>query len=102
MTCVYPNGPATPTFRARVIDKDGGYNEYTTAVTVNNVAPTLAFSGSNPTSVTPGSTKTYNFTVTDPGTTDTETVSGMSCGTGGTYVANSLSALSGSGASVVV
>src|SRR5439155_773088 len=29
------------TVRARIIDKDGGFSEYTTAVTVNNVAPTV-------------------------------------------------------------
>ena len=33
------DGPATRTVRARIIDKDGGFTEYTTTITVNNVAP---------------------------------------------------------------
>ncbi len=40
-TCTYPDGPATKTVRARIIDEDGGYTEYTTTVTVNNVAPSV-------------------------------------------------------------
>src|SRR5262249_22813510 len=35
------DGPATRTVHARVIDKDGGFTDYTTAITVNNVAPVI-------------------------------------------------------------
>ena len=40
-TCTFADGPATRTVKARIIDKDGGYTEYTTDVTVNNAAPTV-------------------------------------------------------------
>ncbi len=40
-SCTYPDGPSTHTVRARIIDKDDGFTEYTTDVTVNNVAPTV-------------------------------------------------------------
>jgi hypothetical protein len=42
-TCTYDDGPSSRTARARIIDKDGGFTEYTTTVTVNNVAPTATF-----------------------------------------------------------
>src|SRR5947207_2883480 len=32
---------STHTVKARIIDKDGGFSEYTTAVTVNNVVPSV-------------------------------------------------------------
>ena len=35
------DGPATHTVRARVLDKDGGFTDYTTDISVVNVAPTL-------------------------------------------------------------
>ncbi|HTX91270.1 MAG TPA: lamin tail domain-containing protein [Anaerolineales bacterium] len=41
--CLFDDGPATQTVRGRVIDKDDGYTEYTTVVTVTNVAPTATF-----------------------------------------------------------
>jgi hypothetical protein len=90
VTCVYPNGPATATFRARVIDKDGGFTEVTQPVTVNNVAPTLTFSASNPTNPGAGSTQTYAFTVSDPGNDAINAIVQTSCGTLGTVVSGSL------------
>src|SRR5205807_3317999 len=33
------------TIKARIIDKDGGHTDYTTIITVNNVAPTASLSG---------------------------------------------------------
>ena len=36
----FPDGPSTQTVWGRVIDKDGGFTDYQTAVTVVNVAPT--------------------------------------------------------------
>ena len=38
------DGPATRTVRGRIADDDGGFTDYTTAITVNNVAPTATFS----------------------------------------------------------
>src|SRR5262249_26737165 len=37
------DGPGTRTVRARIIDKDGGFTDYTTAITITNVAPTATF-----------------------------------------------------------
>jgi hypothetical protein len=60
----------TPSVRARIIDKDGGYTEYETAVTVNNVAPTATLS--NGASVAEGSPVTVSFSnPQDPSTADT-------------------------------
>ncbi|MCA9926806.1 MAG: Ig-like domain repeat protein, partial [Anaerolineales bacterium] len=39
------DGPGTRTVRARILDKDGGYTDYTTSITINNVAPTASISG---------------------------------------------------------
>src|SRR5439155_26838 len=39
-SCAYAEGPSTHTVRPGIIDKDGGYTEYSTVVAVNNVAPT--------------------------------------------------------------
>jgi hypothetical protein len=43
MNCTFGDN-GTFTVRARIIDKDDGYTEYTTTVTVDNVAPTNTFS----------------------------------------------------------
>src|SRR2546429_7224216 len=47
-TCSYDDGPSDHTVKARIIDKDGGFSQYTTPVHVNNVAPTANPSASNP------------------------------------------------------
>lgn len=39
------DGPGTRTVRGRILDKDGGYTDTTTAITINNVAPTVSISG---------------------------------------------------------
>jgi hypothetical protein len=57
-------------------------------VTVNNVAPTVHLSGA--TSADEGQTKTYTYTVSDPGTDPNPTIS-EECGTYGSY-ANTLAA----------
>src|SRR5207237_6893403 len=60
----------SPTVRARIIDKDGCFNEYQTTVTVNNVAPTAAFNA--PSSVTEGSPIGLSLTSPfDPSSADT-------------------------------
>src|SRR5207249_1920660 len=35
--CTYDDGPTTHTVRARILDKDGGYTEYTTVVSAHNL-----------------------------------------------------------------
>ena len=57
------DGPATRTVKGRIIDKDGGFTDYTTTITVNNVAPSLAITNS-----TASSTAYYtNWTAANPG-----------------------------------
>ena len=61
--------PRTPC-AARIIDKDGGFSEYTTDVTVNNVAPTATLGNNGP--VNEGSSATVSFTSpSDPSSADT-------------------------------
>jgi hypothetical protein len=50
--CVFNDGPSIHSVRARIIDKDDGYNEYTTSVTVN-AARTLYLHGSGGTANPP-------------------------------------------------
>src|SRR5947208_4635025 len=45
--CTYDDN-GTYTVRARIIDKDGGYTEYTTSVSATNVAPTATLSNNGP------------------------------------------------------
>jgi hypothetical protein len=39
--CIFDDGPSSHTVRARIFDKDGGFSEYMSTVTVNNVSPVL-------------------------------------------------------------
>jgi CSLREA domain-containing protein len=70
----------------RVTDGDGGEDTDSTTVDVNNVAPTVTLSGL--TTANEGDTKTYTFTVTDPGTSDTQTIT-AGCGANGEKVTGS-------------
>jgi hypothetical protein len=69
-TCTFTDN-GSYTVRARIIDKDGGFTEYTTAVVVNNVPPVLtAVTGpSAPVQVNTAVTVTATFT--DAGSADT-------------------------------
>ncbi|MBI3258396.1 MAG: hypothetical protein HYZ54_02780, partial [Ignavibacteriae bacterium] len=53
------DGPATRTVHGRIIDKDGGFTDYTTLVAVNNVAPTASLSNNGP--VSESGTATVSF-----------------------------------------
>ena len=67
VTHTFTDGPATRTISSTVTDEDGTVNATNTlAVTVNNVAPTLAVSGAA--SVNEGALYTLNLSATDPGT----------------------------------
>jgi len=79
--CSFPAGPAESLVKVSATDGDGGSASDTKTVTIANVAPTVELSG--PTAADEGSTKTYTYSVTDPG--DTPTVS-LDCGSAGTYV----------------
>ena len=68
-SCTF-NDNGSNTVKARVIDKDGGYNEYTTSVVVNNVAPTASLSNNGP--INEGSSATISFSgQLDPSSVDT-------------------------------
>ena len=64
------NDNGSRTVKGKVIDKDGGSTEYTTTVTVNNVAPTATLSNNGP--VNEGSPATVTFSSQfDPSSADT-------------------------------
>ena len=98
--CTFPDGSATTSSTsassATDSDSDTG-NTDTQSVSVANVAPTAHLSG--PGNVDEGSTHTYTFTVTDPGldTFAVNTPAFPDCGTGGNYVAGSLTTNLGGG-----
>jgi hypothetical protein len=70
VNCSFGDGPGSQTVRARIIDKDGGFTEYTTAVTIANVKPTATLGNNGP--VDEGSPATVSFSEQfDPSTADT-------------------------------
>ena len=94
VTCTFPDGPATPTVSVTVADGDGASDADAINVTVANVAPTVTLSGAA--TANEGDSVTYNFTTSDPGA-EMYTVSGESCGTGGTLDASTFATATGSG-----
>src|SRR5256712_12169258 len=69
-SCTYDDGPSTHTVRARIIDKDDGYSEYSTVVAVANVAPVATLSNNGP--VNEASPATISFSAQlDPSSADT-------------------------------
>jgi len=80
--CTFPDGPATPTVSAQATDSDGNAgNTATQSVTVNNVAPTVAFT-SAPASSNEGQTQHYTYSISDPGQDMVMSVA-TSCGANG-------------------
>jgi hypothetical protein len=82
----FDDGPGSQTVRARIIDKDDGYTEYTTAVTIQNVAPSATFNA--PSSVDEGSSIAISLTSpSDPSTADTTAgfTYAFDCGDGAGY-----------------
>src|SRR5262249_48269304 len=53
------DGPGSFTVHGRIADKDGGFTDYTTTVTVTNVAPVATFGNNGP--AAEGSTATVSF-----------------------------------------
>jgi Thrombospondin type 3 repeat len=68
------DGPGSRTVKGRIKDKDGGFTDYTTTITINNVKPTVtigSLSGGGVACIG-GNTVTLGFSWTDPaGTNDT-------------------------------
>lgn len=87
-TCVHDDN-GTKTVRGRIIDRDGGFSEYTKEITVTNVAPRATLEA--PASADQGSNFTLSLTnVTDPSSADRDTLSyAFDCGNGSGYVASS-------------
>jgi hypothetical protein len=66
------DGPGTRVVRGRILDKDNGFTDFTTILTINNVAPTPTISGLPSGNTSPeGSPINLTATATDPGTADT-------------------------------
>lgn len=69
-TCSFDDGPSTHSVVARIIDKDDGYSEYTTPLSVANVPPSVTLGA--PTAVSEGGTFTLALTNPfDPSHADT-------------------------------
>ena len=64
-----------------VSDNDGGTDSDAISVDIANVKPSVSLSGDD--SAFEGQTKTYNFSITDPGAADTHTITAL-CGMAGT------------------
>jgi hypothetical protein len=85
--CFFPEGPATTSLAIKVTDSDGASDtdsESVQVVQIANVAPTVAFTTA-PSTANDGETKTYSFSITDPGA-DTQSYASSypSCGDNGT------------------
>lgn len=63
-----PDGPASHTVRARISDKDGGFTDYTTIVSIINTAPSASFV--SPAPVPEGSSGSVTLVPTDSSPTD--------------------------------
>jgi hypothetical protein len=79
--CVFSDGPASSTVKVTADDGDTSNNigSGQITVTVANVAPSVELTG--PAAADEGQTKTYTYTVSDPGNDPDPTI-GESCGSG--------------------
>ncbi len=97
--CTFPDGPVPAGSEVSVSasDGDGGSDSDSHAVTVNNVEPQVSYT-SAPASPNEGETKTYQFTVNDPGDDTYSLASGYpACGTGGDLASGSFSVTGNNG-----
>jgi hypothetical protein len=89
-TCTFDDGPSSHTVLSRIIDKDGGFAERTTNVSVRNVAPVATLVAPT-TAVNEGSTFTLNL-VNASDVSQADTAAGFrlefDCGTGAGYTPN--------------
>ena len=83
--CTFPDGPDSPIVSVAANDGDPSDNLGSASITVivANVAPTVTLSGDN--SANEGQTKTYTYTVSDPGDDPNPTIT-ESCGAGSNYI----------------
>ena len=66
----FDDGPGSQTIRARIIDRDGGFTEYTAAVTIQGAPPTGSLANSGPIDEGGSATVTF-FDQSDASSTDT-------------------------------
>jgi hypothetical protein len=98
-SCSYADN-GTFTVAGRIFDKDDGYRDYTTQVTVNNVPPTvgaLTLGGATGTACAGGNNVTLDFSFSDPGVNDSPWAVDVNWGDGSahtTYNASSQGAQS--------
>jgi PKD domain/G8 domain len=64
------NGPSTLVVRGRITDSSGNYSDYTTSISVTNVAPTASII--MPSTRVVGTALAFSASVTDPSTADTK------------------------------
>jgi hypothetical protein len=97
--CIFPDGPTDTAVSAAATDSDGDEGATATqAVHVNNVAPAVAFVAPLVSAADEGDTKTFSFSVTDPGVDAFSAAPAFpDCGTGGLFVTGSYAAVSGGG-----
>ncbi len=83
--CTFPDGPASSIVKVTADDGDASNNIGSDSITVAvaNLPPVVVLSGPN--SANEGETKTYTYTVTDPGQDPSPTIT-EECGANGTYV----------------
>jgi len=91
-TCTAVDNPGV-TVKGKIQDKDGGVTEYTAAVTINNVAPTVNTLSVSPEPSTEGQSVTASATFSDPGVNDAPFTCTVNYGDGsgalpGTVLAN--------------
>jgi PKD repeat protein len=92
--CLFDND-RTAIVAARIIDKDDSHSDYTSLVTVVNVAPSINIVGL--VNVNEGDSATYTFTVTDPGADGFAVTAGFpSCGVEGVLLSSTVNTSGGS------
>lgn len=69
-----PDGPGSFVIRGRIIAQDGSFTDYTTTVTINNVAPSDLVLSLSSSALNDGDRTTLSGSFADPGTLDTHTV----------------------------
>src|SRR3989454_2850632 len=83
--CTYPDNGSYPV-SARILDKDGGFTDYSTVVTVNNVAPTVTAPANQ--SANEGASTSFTLgSFSDPGVNDTPWTVDVDWGDGSPHTA---------------
>ena len=68
------DGPSTRKVKGRIIDKDGGFTDYTNTITINNVAPSNIALSLNTATINEGQSVTLSVSYLDPGIQDSQSI----------------------------